>query len=569
MARVKAEKVISERSQSSVERGDVAVPVESLSYELRRRLEVVQRLVHSRKQGSHFITEQKRAAAELGISARSLRRLQRQYQESGIAGLQRQVRSDQGQSKVSEYWQSFILKTYRAGNRGQRQTSRSQVSKLVASHAAEIGESDYPSRRSVYRILAAELDRAEEKKQSRSIGWQGELLQLRTKEGIELDIEYSNQVWQVDHTRADIMVVDSHGEPLGCPTLTTVVDTYSRCIVGIHLGMSYPSAAVTCLALRHAILPKQYSHDYAPTNLWESYGVPQYLYTDAGSDFTSSHIDQVANSIGIVLCLRRRPSDGGIVERPFGTINSEFFSTLPGYTTRRLKPHKSAVEAEACLTLDQLEGLLIRYIVDNYNQQPDARTGKESRMSRWRTGLTAIAAALEERDLDLLLMRQDRRRVYRGGYIRFANLLYKGEYLEGYVGQQVVLRYNPQDITSLYVYRNQGTRDIFLTRAHAQNLETERLSLPEAKAISRRLRQARQEITNESVLVEVRSRTQFIEDVLKKQRLPAESPPSVPIQERDRNPDDQEELEPPAQSRPLPAIRVYDYDQLRQEHGAL
>ena len=103
--------------------------------------------------------------------------------------------------------------------------------------------------------------------------------------------------------------------------------------MGIHLGLDYPSAAVTCLALRHAILPKQYSRAYAPENLWSSYGVPQYLYTDAGKDFTSSHIDQVANSIGIVPCLRRRPSDGGIVECPFGTFNTEFFSTLPGYTT--------------------------------------------------------------------------------------------------------------------------------------------------------------------------------------------------------------------------------------------
>ena len=553
------------------------MPVESLSYEVRRRLEVVQRLAVMRKQGRHSIAEQRRAAAELGISTRSLRRLQRQYQESGIAGLQRQVRSDQGQTKVSDYWQSYIIKAYREGNKGQRQTSRAQVSKQVESHAAEIGESDYPSRRSIYRILAAELEQSEHKQKSRSIGWQGELLQLRTKEGIELDIEYSNQVWQVDHTRADIMVVDSHGDPLGCPTLTTVVDTCSRCIVGLHLCLSYPSAAVTCLALRHAILPKQYSHDYAPSNLWESYGVPQYLYTDAGSDFTSSHIDQVANSVGIVLCLRRRPSDGGIVERPFGTLNTEFFSTLPGYTTRRLTPHKSAVEAEACLTLEQLEGLLIRYIVDNYNQQADTRTGQESRMMRWRTGLSAIAPALEERELDLLLMRQDRRRVYRGGYIRFANLLYKGEYLEGYVGQQVVLRYNPQDITSLYVYRNQGIspgerlrqRDVFLTRAHAQNLETERLSLPEAKAISRRLRQARQEITNESVLSEVRSRAQFVEDVIKSQRSPSERRPSSPLQESDSDPDDQEELEPSTQHRPLPAIRVYDYDQLRQEHGAL
>ena len=158
-------------------------------------------------------------------------------------------------------------------------------------------------------------------------------------------------------------------------------------------------------------------------------------------------------------------------------------------------------------------------------------------------------------------MRQDRRRVYQGGYIRFANLLYKGEYLEGYVGQQVVLRYNPQDITSLYIYRNQGELDVFLTRAHAQNLETERLSLSEAKAISRRLRQARQEITNESVLSEVRDRTRFVEELLSGDRQPK-------IKESDYGSEESDEpLEEPAERRPLPVIRVYDYDQLHQDHG--
>lgn len=567
MIRANQEKDLPQSLPQREQRADIAVPTAALTEEAQSRLRAIQRL-QSYEGRANYRVEQERAASALGISLRSLRRLQRQYREQGISGLQRQVRSDQGQLKVSEWWQAFIVKAYREGNRGQRATSRSQVAKLVESHAAEIGDREYPSRPSVYRILAAEIEQEKQKRNRRCIGWQGEELKLRTKEGIELDVEHSNQVWQVDHTRADIMVVDSQGEPMGCPTLTTVVDTYSRCIVGIHLGMSYPSAAVTCLALRHAILPKQYRYDYEPKNLWESYGVPQYLYTDAGSDFTSSHIHQVASSIGIVLCLRRRPSDGGIVERPFGTINTEFFSTLPGYTTRRLKPHKSAVEADARLTLEQLEGLLVRYLVDNYNQQPDARTGRESRMMRWRSGLTATASALEERELDLLLMRQDRRRVYRGGYIRFANLLYKGEYLEGFVGQQVALRYNPNDITSLYIYRSQGDLDVFLTRAHAQNLETERLSLSEAKAISRRLRRARQEITNESVLLEIRDRTRFVADVLSAKRAPTVSGSSTKQAIAD-DLDDEEALEPPAERRALPSIRVYDYEQLRHEHGSL
>ena len=62
--------------------------------------------------------------------------------------------------------------------------------------------------------------------------------------------------------------MDQVGEVLGRPWLTTIVDTYSRCIIGLHLGMEAPSAVVVCLALRHAILPKQYSSAYELTQLW-------------------------------------------------------------------------------------------------------------------------------------------------------------------------------------------------------------------------------------------------------------------------------------------------------------
>ena len=191
-------------------------------------------------------------------------------------------------------------------------------------------------------------------------------------------IEWSNQVWQCDHTLLDVLVVERAGEILGRPWLTMVVDSYSRCIMGIHLGFDGPSAAVVCLALRHAILPKQYSSAYELKQSWGTYGVPQYLYTDGGKDFRSQHLEQVATELGIVLCLRRQPSDGGIVERPFGTFNREFLSSLPGYTDSNVVKRSASAEVEACLSLRQLEQLLVRYLVDNYNQGIDARMGDRS-----------------------------------------------------------------------------------------------------------------------------------------------------------------------------------------------
>ena len=56
---------------------------------------------------------------------------------------------------------------------------------------------------------------------------------VKTREGKDLSVDYSNDVWQCDHTRTGVLVVDQHGEFLSRPWLTTLIDTYSRCIMGI------------------------------------------------------------------------------------------------------------------------------------------------------------------------------------------------------------------------------------------------------------------------------------------------------------------------------------------------
>ena len=68
-----------------------------------------------------------------------------------------------------------------------------------------------------------------------------------------------------------MLLVDSEGKLLDRPWLTTVIDSYSRCIVGINLGYDAPSSQVVSLALRHAILPKQYGVEYGLHEQWGTY----------------------------------------------------------------------------------------------------------------------------------------------------------------------------------------------------------------------------------------------------------------------------------------------------------
>ncbi|GAQ00067.1 Tn552 transposase [Leptolyngbya sp. NIES-2104] len=264
-----------------------------------QRVKAMQRLANAPDRSTYLALQQE-IAEQLNMTVRNVRHLMRAWQAEGVTGVIRQERADRGEQRLDEDWTDYILQTYRAGNRGGRRMSRAQVAVRVAARALELGDSNPPSRASVYRVLQSEMERQETRSRSRSIGWSGETLILRTREGLEVKVKESNQVWQCDHTRVDLLVVDQVGEVLGRLWLTTIVDTHSRCIIGIHLGMEAPSAVVVCLALRHAILPKQYSSAYELTQLWGTYGIPQYLYTDGGKEFNSKHLEQVANELKIV-----------------------------------------------------------------------------------------------------------------------------------------------------------------------------------------------------------------------------------------------------------------------------
>lgn len=556
-----------------------SVRVES-SREVQERVRAVQWVI-SAGDRSTYLERQRRIAQQLNVSVRQVQRLIRAWETSGMAGLERKERSDCGKRRLDEEWTNYIVQTYRAGNRGGRRMSRAQVAVRVAARALEIGDSRPPSRISVYRILASEIEQQQARARTRSIGWQGETLIVKTREGLEIEVKESNQVWQCDHTRVDVLVVDQGGEVLGRPWLTTVVDTYSRCIMGIHVGMEAPSAVVVCLALRHAILPKQYSRAYELRQLWGTYGVPGYLYTDGGKEFNCKHLEQVADELKIVLCQRRYPAEGGIVERPFGTLNSELLATLPGYTGSNTKHRPKQAESSASLTLMQLEKQIVRYIVDRYNQSIDARIGDQSRIGRWETARAASLPLMSDRELDVCLMRRGRRVVYRGGYIQFANLNYRGEHLEGYSGSWVVLRYNPRDITSILIYREEGGKDVFLSRAHAVGLETETLSYAEAQAVSRRIRAAGKAITNQSVLIEVQERDVAVAQLQRRQRQrqqgkveqrEAIEPQASTVAEREAIGTDDSLVEGEAMSELAEVIVVrdvvvHDYEELKRNYG--
>jgi putative transposase len=444
-----------------------------------------------------------------------------------------------------------------------------QVALKVEAKAYELGNDSFPSYRTVLRVLEPIIAKKEKAKSIRSPGWRGSNLSVKTRDGQDLEINYSNQVWQCDHTRADILLVDKHGSLIGRPWLTTVIDSYSRCIMGINLGFDAPSSQVVALALRHAILPKQYGEEYKLNCEWGTYGLPSYLFTDGGKDFRSNHLAEISTQLGFVLKLRDRPSEGGIVERPFKTLNQSLFSTLPGYTGSNVKERPQDAEKDAQLTLKDLEHLIVRFIVDKYNQSIDARMGDQTRLQRWEAGSATLPSIISERDLDICLMKQARRMVQRGGYLQFENISYKGENLAGYAGEAISVRYDPRDITTIWIYRQENGLEVFLTRAHAMGLETEQLDLGVAKASAKRLRQQGKALSNQSMVQDLIERDALINQ--KKSRKQRQKEEQAPMQPQPRSVvlsriTELEAIETESNAQ-FDEIEVWDYDQLRDDYG--
>jgi len=546
---------------------DAPAIVTELSQEAKLKLEIIESLLEPCDRSSYG-QRLKDAANKLGKSVRTVQRLVQKWEAEGLLALTGAERADKGKHRIPQQWQDFIIKTYREGNKGSKRMSRKQVALRVEARAKELGEEDYPNYRTVYRVLQPLIEAQEQKKGIRNPDWRGSHLSVKTRTGKDIAVEYSNHLWQCDHTWVDLLVVDIEGEIIGRPWLTTVIDTYSRCIMGIRVGFDAPSSQVVALALRHAILPKNYGTEYGLHCQWGTYGKPEYLFTDGGKDFRSQHLKQIGVQLGFTCVLRDRPSEGGVVERPFGTLNTELFAALPGYVGSNVQQRPEQAEKEACLTRRELEKLIVRYIVDNYNQRIDKRMGDQTRYQRWEAGLLATPDLIGERDLDICLMKQTNRSIYREGYIRFENLMYQGEHLAGYAGEQVVLRYDPRDITSVLVYQQQKEKEVFLARAYATGLETEQVSLEEVKASNKKIREKGKTISNHSILSEVRERDIFVsKKKTKKERQKEEQkqlhsvvPQSNPV-----------EVEPELEIEDTPAPRrkprVLNYDQLQEDYG--
>lgn len=442
-------------------------------------------------------------AEEAGISLRTARRWVAQIRKGGPAALNRKQRADNGVRRLSQ----DLINLAEGLALMKPRLSIATVHRRVCKIAYDKGWKR-PSYSSIYSIVS-QLNPA-----MMTLAHEGAAVFRDHYEFIHRHrAERPNAIWQADHTQLDIIILDANGKEVR-PWLTTVIDDYSRAVAGYTVFIGAPSALNTSLALRQAIWRK-------PHTDWPICGIPDVLYVDHGSDFTSIHLEQAAADLHfqIIYSAIARPQGRGKVERLFGTINTELLPNLPGQV------RKGVPASRPSLSLSELDAAVGEFFVGSYNTRIHSAIGV-SPINAWRSNgwIPRLPDDLEA--LNLLLVMVAKPRIVRRDGIHFEGLRFLDPTLAAYVGEVVTIRYDPRDMGEIRLFH----RNAFLCRAVNTEHADQNITLKDvqtARAANRRNLQL--------IIKEKRSRVaDFLPVSLSTFSAPLKQKSDVPLPKRPR-----------------------------------
>ena len=291
---------------------------------------------------------------------------------------------------------------------------------------------------------------------------------------------------QIDHTLVDIIVVDERErKPIGRPWLTLAIDIATRTVPGFYLSLHAPSSLSVAMVLNHAVLAKeQYLAAFGVNVLWPVQGLPQTLHMDNAKEFYARALVRGCQQHGIEVVHRPplQPHYGGHIERLIGTMMGEVH-LLPGATFRSVSDRGDYdSDQKSAMTIQELETWLAWQIPGVYHTRKHTSLGC-SPLEAWNEGLRNMPAPPRVPAdplrfyLDFLPLAM--RTIGRDG-IRLFNVLYWNGALEAKVsadGTKHVIKYDPRDMSRIYLAEPQGTylevpyRDLAHPRASLRELQ--------------------------------------------------------------------------------------------------
>jgi putative transposase len=430
------------------------------------RYQAINPLVESPGRTLARVTE---VADALAVSAATVYRwLARVSRYGTVSCLLRKQRSDKGSKRLAEPVEA-IVSTVIAGEylTDQRRSPTAALREIerLCRQRKLIAPSKGTLLRRIDEILPEEKVR---KRHGRNAS-----LDVRATRGTLPGVDHVHAIWQIDHTKVDIMLVDEKDRiPIGRPWITVAIDVFTRMVVGWYISFDPPGTLATGICIATAILPKdtplaRLGADYP----WPCQGKPRLIHTDNAKEFRGETLRNACQEHGINMSFRKlkKPNYGAHIERLLGTLLKEIHS-LEGTTfsnPQERGEYKS--EERATMTLDEFELWLANLILRVYHQRKHSELGCAP-IKKYQEGLLGdgsvpgigvlpIAADPEKLRMDLLPMEE--RTIQPYGVV-LDHIQYHAPVLDKWIGaldpktrkkaRKFVFRRDPRNISQLYFW---------------------------------------------------------------------------------------------------------------------
>jgi putative transposase len=395
------------------------------------------------------------------IAIRTLQRWVAQYKKDGLESLNRKQRSDLGKyRKITEQTKGIIEGLFLH----KKNISIANINRKINGYHKEhnIALTNYYTVRKIVQSLPKDMVTLA-KSGDKAYADKYEIIMRR-------ESKYPNQIWQVDHCLLSIKVI--HKDKIEeHPWLTIIIDDFSRCIMGFCLYTGAPSAMQTALALRKAIWYKQDKN-------WPVCGIPEILYTDHGTDFTSTHIEYVCAELKVQLIhsIVGKPKGRGKVER--------FFLSLEQKLIELLKLDNKIYN------LSELEEIIKDFIINDYHHTIHSTTG-ETPIVLWNKQQIIPQMPDSIDKLNLLLLTAKKFRIVQRDGIRFAGFRYFHPNLIAYIGESIIIHFDPNDLSEIWVYE----QNQLICKAVCEEFQDQSITYEELKKLrTNRKKELKQEI---------------------------------------------------------------------------
>lgn len=312
------------------------------------------------------------------------------------------------------------------------------------------------------------------------------------------------EIVQIDHTKADIFVVDEETRmPLGRPWLTLAMDVCTRMVTGFYLTMEAPSRLSTSLCLLHSVFDKSaWLREREIDEPWPVAGLAETLHVDNGADFRSRAFERGARDSGMQIDWRPpgEPHFGGHIERLIGTQMGRLH-LLPGSTFSNPQERgEYNSRKHAALSLRELERYIALEIVGGYHHSIHKALGRPP-IAVWRDHEDSIPLRLPADRMHFWLnFLPEHERTLRPDGIHLSGFRYWSPALSQDVGrskQRLLVKYDPRDMSRVFVRRASGN----FVEARYADVTLQPVTLWEANAARRALlAKGRREVDMRSII---------------------------------------------------------------------